>query len=197
MKYSCSIEFKIKNHFLVRIARSKDVKKFGLHDILRDFTATIKELSINEITIKIGDENIVIKGDLIYAVCETQAAAVLGGFKEGSAFAEKPCRRCNGSKSEIKESFDPNNFVLWDVQNHIRQCKILEDRGLTKFEFAYKSKMFGVNGTIPLCALPNFSVVANLVPDPMHTYSQGISSHLVAYFFTDAYMNFSCSHLTG
>ena len=73
-----------------------------MHDILRDFTATIKKLSTNGITIKIGDENIVIKGDLICAVCDTPVAAVLVGFKEGSAFAEKPCRRCDGSKSEIK-----------------------------------------------------------------------------------------------
>ena len=58
----------------------------------------------------------------------------------------------------------------------------MEDRGLTKFEFAYKSKMFGVNGRSHLYALPNFSVVANLVPDPMHTHSEGISCHLVALF---------------
>ena len=67
---------------MVGIARSKDVKKFGLHDILRDFTATIKELSTNGITIKTGDENIVIKGDLIYAVCDTPVAAVFGGSRK-------------------------------------------------------------------------------------------------------------------
>ena len=166
---------------MVGIARSKDVKKFGLHDIHRDFMTTIKELSTNGIPMKIGDENIVIKGDLINAVCDTPAA-VLGGFREGSAFAVKPCRRCNGSKSEIKESFEANNFLLQDMHNHIRQCKILEDRGLTKFEFEYNSKMFGVNGRSLLCDLANFSMVSNLVPDPMHTYSEGISCHLVALF---------------
>ena len=152
---------------MVGIASLKDVKKFCLHDILRDFTATIKELSTNGITIKIGDENIVIKGDLIYAVCDTPA----GEFKEGSAFAEKPSRRCNGSKSEIKESFDSNNFVLQDMQNHIRQCKVLEDRRLTKFEFAYKSKIFGINNSNLSCWLVTVKIVT-----PLKSYDHNMKS---------------------
>ena len=79
MFYFSILRAKLRTIFLVGIAMSKDVKKSGLHDILRDFTATIKELNTNGITIKIGDENIVIKGDLIYAVCDTPEAAVLGG----------------------------------------------------------------------------------------------------------------------
>ena len=88
---------------MVGIARSKDLKKFGLHDILRDFTTTIKELSTNGIPMKIGDENIAIKGDLIYAVCDTPVATTKVEFAYKSKI----------KKLMVKVLYVPFQTFLW------------------------------------------------------------------------------------
>ena len=64
-----------------------------------------------------------IRGDLIFAVCNTLAAAFLGGFKE-SSFAFIFCRMCTLSAQEMKENFFSQNFNLRDEGTYENQCQV-------------------------------------------------------------------------
>ena len=72
--------------------------------MLSEFTDAIQKMTTTRVTITINrlEENI--KGTLIYVLCDTPAAGVMGGFKEES-LALKPCRHCNTSKTSMKENF--------------------------------------------------------------------------------------------
>ena len=76
----------------------------------------------------VGGERKKIRGDLIFAVCDTPAAAFLSGFKE-SSFAFKSCRMCNMTGQEMKQSFFPHNFNLMTGQhmnNSVMFCMIID-----------------------------------------------------------------------
>ena len=70
------------NIFLLAVAKTKDLKQFGLEQLLHDFISSVKLLRDEGIFMIIDGERKCVKGDLIFAVCDTPAAAFLGGFKE-------------------------------------------------------------------------------------------------------------------
>ena len=72
--------------------------------MLSEFTDTIQKSTTTGVTMTINKSEENIKGTLIYVLCDTPAAGVMGGFKEGSS-ALKPCRCCNASKTSMKENF--------------------------------------------------------------------------------------------
>ena len=67
-----------------------------------------------------------IRGDLIFAMCDTPAAASLSGFKE-SSFAFKSCRICNMTGEDMKQNSFPQNFNLHDRATYEQQCNGLHD----------------------------------------------------------------------
>ena len=72
----------------------------------------------------INGERICVRGDLIFAVCDTPAAAFLGGFKE-SSFAFKSCRMCTMTGQQMKDNFFPQNFDLRDWATFLSSLKLL------------------------------------------------------------------------
>ena len=63
------------NIFLLAVAKTKDLKHFGLEQILHDFLSSLKLLRDEGVFMVINGERIHVRGDLIYAVCDTPAAA--------------------------------------------------------------------------------------------------------------------------
>ena len=99
------------NIFLLAVAKTKDLKQFGLEQLFHDFISSVKLLRDEGIFMIIDGERKHVKGDLIFAVCDTPAAAFLGGFKELS-FAFKSCRMCTMTGQQMKDNFFPQNFDI-------------------------------------------------------------------------------------
>ena len=140
----------LNNIFLLGLARTKDVKHFLFDRLLHDFLSTVKLLRDEGVYMTLNGQKRKIRGDLIFAICNTPAATFLGGFKE-SSFAFKSCRMCTLSGQEMKENFFSQNFNLRDTDTYENQCHVLTDPGLQRNR-GYWSKMYGINRRSILCA---------------------------------------------
>ena len=65
----------LQNIFLLAVAKMKDLKHFGLEQILHDFLSSLKLLRDEGVFMVINGERIRVRGDLIFAVCDTPSAA--------------------------------------------------------------------------------------------------------------------------
>ncbi len=90
---------------LVAIARSRDLRQYGVDKLLEDFVTTLNELQCRGIKFKIGTSERRVYGTLVMAPCDTLAAQWIGGFKEGVGFAVKPCRTCEVTRTAAKKTF--------------------------------------------------------------------------------------------
>lgn len=174
------------NIFVAAIARSKDVKHFGLTNILQDFLETINCLKTTGIWFNIRGENHLIRGDLVMVVADTPAAALLGGFKESSSFASAPCRMCHVSSDDAKTQFIPSQLRNRDMASYFQQCEVVQDNELSRKFQRYWSRTYGVNSKSVLCAVRDFPVTNNLVQDTMHCLLEGCFNHVLALFFQHA-----------
>ena len=75
-----------------------------MKNILQDFIETINVLGTSGLNLQINGSEFNVKGALLYAICDTSAAALLGGFKE-SPLARRPCRKCYAELGEMRENF--------------------------------------------------------------------------------------------
>ena len=180
--FNIPVEFhsKLSSFFLLGICKSKHVQKYGLKAMLSEFTNTIQKMTTIGVTMTINRSEENIKGTLIYVLCNTPAAGIMGGFKEES-LALKPCRCCNASKTSMRENFVASNFEMRDMASHLNQCEVLANPTLTKRK-QYWSKVYDVNNLSPLCEIPSFPITANLLMDAMHTICEGLACHLLGLF---------------
>ena len=65
----------LQNIFLLAVAKMKDLKQFGLEQLLHDFISSVKLLRDEVVFMVINGERKCVRGDLIFAVCDTRAAA--------------------------------------------------------------------------------------------------------------------------
>jgi len=167
---------------LAAIARSKDLRKFGVEKLLEDFVTTINELQCTGIKFKIGPSEHLVHGTLVMAPCDTLAAQWIGGFKEGVGFAVKPCRTCEVMQTEAKQSFILG-FEERTLAKHMERLQDLES--ISKKSKEYWSKMWGINARSVLCKIENFPLNQCLVHDPMHILTEGIVPYEVALMLHD------------
>ena len=170
----------LNNIFLLALGRMRDIKQFGLDQILHDFISSVKLLRDESVYMVVGGERKKIRGDLIFAVCDTPAAAFLSGFKE-SSFAFKSCRMCNMTGQEMKQNFFPQNFNLHDRATYEQQCDVLHDHRLRRNR-GYWSKMYGINRKSVLSDISDFPVTQNIIQDPMHCLLEGVCGQEIAMF---------------
>jgi len=175
----------LQNIFAVAIAPVQNVKKHGFLLVLADFLHTLKRLRTCGIYITRGEKRILVRGDLVAALCDTPAAAALGGFKESCAFAEHFCRSCMACKETYKSHQHEEDFDLRTEKKYDQQCKTLEDPAL-QGRRPYWSKLYGINQRSCLCAVPGFNVTESLLQDPMHVILEGSLPYVLALFLKDA-----------
>ena len=94
LKIPVQFRLKLQTIFLCCICRSKHLTKFGFKNFIKNFTDTVEELQPQGIQMSIQGSPFLVKGTLVYAVCDVPTSGVLGGSKE-SAQALKPCRQCH------------------------------------------------------------------------------------------------------
>ena len=157
---------------LLAIARTNDVKKFGMKILLQDFISSIGNLSHGGVTVQINQQEYILEGTLVMAQCDTPAANWVGGFKEGVSFAFKCCRMCDIVAAQLSQHLSHNTSLERDPELHKERCRQLED--LSPRTKLYWSKMWGINSNSVLAHIPDFQVTKCLVQDPMHVLLEGI-----------------------
>ncbi len=135
---------------LVAVARSRELRKYGVDKLLEDFVTTLNELQCRGIKFKIGTSEHLVYGTLVMAPCDTLAAQWIGGFKEGVGFAVKPCRTCEVTQTEARRIFflGSNERTL---VTHIERLENIESA--SKKSKTYWSKMWGINARSVLCKI--------------------------------------------
>ena len=97
--------------FLLAVAHTKYIKKFGLKNLLVNFIATLKDLDLG-IVLNVKGNDINVKGRLIAAPCDSLGSAALGGYKMPGPFSKKPCRSCRLSYDEIQNCCEVSKLRL-------------------------------------------------------------------------------------
>jgi hypothetical protein len=160
---------------LLCVVKSIHLRKYGMNKILENFVRDIKTLESPEgKTFLINGVERQFRGSLLMFTGDTLAANYVGGFKEGVAFAKKPCRACLGSQITTKLFFKESEFVLRDKMGHAEQCESLSEPGLTKDDIVFWSKEYGINGRSILCDIETFDITKCLVQDLMHVVIEGV-----------------------
>ena len=170
---------RLQNIFAVAIAPVQKVKKHGFLIVLQDFLDTVKRLKSEGLFI--SARNSLLRGDLIAVLCDTPAAAALGGFKESSSFSHHFCRSCMANQETFMHHRYEGEVQLRDMEKHNGHCSVLENPAL-KNRRDFWSKTYGVNGRSCLCAIPDFDVCKCLLQDPMHVILEGCLPYVLALF---------------
>lgn len=95
----------------------------------------MNQLKEDGVTLSVNGCDVVVKGSLIIVPADTTAAQFLGGFKEGVGFADKMCRTCHASKTDIKSNFLEGQFQKRNAADHLEKVTLME--GLSKAGFKY------------------------------------------------------------
>jgi hypothetical protein len=143
----------------------------SLHVLLRDFLQSLHQLW-QGVKFDIHGIDDVCYGMLVAVVADTPAANLLGGFKEGVAFAEKPCRACDVRRCSMSEIVTVSDGVLRDEMEHRDRVNQLSE--LSKPSYQYWSKEYGINRGSVLMEVPGFEITRCLLQDPMHVLLEGV-----------------------
>ncbi len=183
---------------LVAIAKSRDIRKFGVKTLLQDFLNTLNDMQQKGIEIEINGSKQTVYGALVMVPCDTLAAQWLGGFKEGVAFAVKPCRTCEVTKVDLKRKFSHVECEERQFGEHSERTAALKT--LSKASMEYWSKMWGIKEASALSNIKDFPLSQCLVHDPMHVLTEGIVPYemaLMLYSFVYCKNYFSLAYLNA
>ena len=97
---------------------------------------------------------------------------MLGGFKEGVAFAEKPCRTCEIKHEDLGESLNEKQHPRRNLIEHTDRCNRLDE--LNKTLRRYWSRKYGDTTRSILMQAPEFDVTDAILHDPMHVLLEGV-----------------------
>lgn len=159
--------------FLLAVAKTKHLKKWGIGNLLVDFLGTLQRLD-QGITVNINGLEKIIHGRLVAAPCDSLGSAFLGGYKMPGAFAKKPCRSCNVSSLQLQTVVEASKLNLRTNSDHKRFETIMNDNSLTPAQKIYWSKWLGINCVSPLLQLTYINLQQLLVHDPMHVLLEGV-----------------------
>ena len=165
---------------LLAIAKTKDVRQFGVDVLLRDFLETLRKLGSGGIVMDLHGSHRVIEGALLLVLADTPAAHWLGGFKEGVGFARKACRCCDANEATMKSQFTASSFQQRSLAEHLKRCS--EMSSLSNDAFKYWSCSWGINRKSCLCDIPHFNLIDSFVQDPLHLLLEGVVPHELKLF---------------
>jgi hypothetical protein len=183
---------------LVAVAKTADLKKYGLDGLLKDFIDTVNRLSQGGIVMEVKGIAKTIEGALIVAPADTLASQWIGGFKEGVGFAYKICRTCEATKDQYKTKIGANDFENRDEAVHRERCQTMQN--LSKRARTYWSKEWGINSSSCLLKVVGFPLCSGLVHDPMHILLEGILKFELQYLLFECITvkrYFSLEYLNG
>ena len=117
----------------------------------------------------------IIAGSICVLSADNPASCALGGYKE-SASANRPCRHCMISSSELSSKLKEKDVILRNPGNHLLQVQEVESQGRGN----EASKQYGINRHSVLDELQYFKVASGvLVPDILHDVLEDALQHEV------------------
>lgn len=125
---------------LLAVAKSQDIKEYGIDEYLTLFVEDLKELYCDGIVVSLNGENRIFYGGLLVFLADTLAAQELEGFKGSMSFALRICRSCMISSTQLNECLLESDSQLRNAETRYKQCDLL--RGPLQEHY---STTFGVN----------------------------------------------------
>ena len=120
---------------LLAIAKSIDIRKFGINGLLHDFKNTMFELQIGVKFCMDGSDLVTFKGFLVCALADTPAAQLLGGFKEGVGSAVSPCRSCDARRSHLSNISTVAECPMRNLQEHKTRVSFLQRQSKPSYKY--------------------------------------------------------------
>jgi hypothetical protein len=154
---------------LIAVAKTKDIRSYGVGFLLQPFLDEINVLSTGHTFIIHGEEQR-LSGSVVAFCGDTPASNFLGGFKEGVGGALRMCRRCMASNVDIQNKFSEHKLSMRDEDTHEQHCQQIEDPDLR----THLSVNYGVNSWSVLRKINNFKVTECLPFDIMHVLLEGV-----------------------
>ena len=111
---------------IVAIAKVPIIEKYGIDEILKPFVEELNQLATVGVTVNIPTGLETFRGTFLG---DTQAAHLIGGFKQsvGSAY-----RMCMASNNTFKLYFNSSSFTYRDTPSHIQHCSNIMTTGPLK-----------------------------------------------------------------
>ena len=159
----------LKAIYLVAVARSQNIDRYGMDCFLKPFVEDMKRLYIDGLTVTGGSNEHTYFGALIAFLADTAAAHKVGGFKGCVSFARRICRSCMAPKDDSQTHFDEILFELRTPQNHEALCQ-----SLTGSQSRENSVKYGINRTSILEEVPGYSLATGMPHDIMHDLFEGV-----------------------
>jgi hypothetical protein len=158
---------------LLALVKTSQLKIFNgaTEKLLHDFKLAMASLN-SGLEIEINGCPILFTGYLMYALADTPAAQLLGGFKEGVGKAYSPCRSCDVKRSEMASVVTASQCSLRGVQEHKERLEFLHE--LNNREKKYWSKKWGITGSSVFGDVDGFDVTKCFLHDPMHLILEGV-----------------------
>jgi len=157
---------------LLALARTSDVRKYGVAGLLQDFKSTMFDLH-NGISFCIDNVGVkTYKGFLVCVLADTPAAQLLGGFKEGVGTAVSPCRSCDVKRDCLASVLTAAQCQMRDETEHESRLTYLASQN--RRGYSYWSKRWGITSKSLLADIPGFEVTKCILHDPMHVLLEGI-----------------------
>lgn len=156
------------HHFIVGIARSEDVKRYGINKILKPILVNIKKFEIGVP----GPDNTLLQGGLYATQGDNPAQNCICGYKEGFGRTVHPCRYCLAALSEIQIMTEENVHLLRNPQDH--DAQVAEIEALEGEDRDELSIMYGINRRSILNEAEGFHGSQDALPDITHDIDLGI-----------------------
>lgn len=155
----------LNNIFLLAVAYTEDIKKYGINKILKPLVDDLKLLESDEgIQVKLQNEtNFILRASLINCLGDNLAMHELLGFSSPSS--ELFCRHCKAKRSLFKENYR-QSFPVRTESSHSEEIALINSN--EKY-----SKIFGVKFDSILNET-YFHSTNNYCFDPMHDLLEGI-----------------------
>eukprot|EP00733_Pompholyxophrys_punicea_P000620 Pompholyxophrys_punicea_v1_NODE_195_length_2835_cov_7.655148.p1 type:complete len:475 gc:universal NODE_195_length_2835_cov_7.655148:2558-1134(-) len=142
-----NLRSRLKTIFVFAVARSKDIREFGIQKILVPFVRSMNLLSHEGIAINFAPGFArQFYGAFLGFLGDTLASQYIGGFKEGVGGAYKICRECDASRPLFAspDMMFEEQFTLRSLVMHLNEWETI-GQSESKHEFELLSLMYGIN----------------------------------------------------
>lgn len=157
---------------LLGIIEASLLKDYGAEVFLESFLRDLKQFE-NGVTLNLAGTDRKIPCIVTNFVGDLPALNWLGGFKENTSFAYRPCRICLIKRSDLDRFHSSKNCILRNKLSHEQQLKEVTGERDQKFR-ENASKMYGINDDWAFRVISYADNTKDLSHDLMHLFDEGI-----------------------
>ena len=164
---------KLCNIRLLAVTERKNIDRYGIGNILKNFVDDVKILEKEGFTLSIDDGDInQLFGTCFNVLGDTLASHLAGGFNQGVGVSFSKCRICHCEFDEMQNNYRSEFFDKWTQEDYDRCINDIENAP-TKYLQSHFKTTYGLNEKSPLCQIPSFDITKSLPLDYMHIGPEG------------------------